>query len=897
MNLMNVYLDAVFKPRCVTKEGEWVLRQEGWRYDVNDEGDLEVQGVVYNEMKGVYSDPLNVLDRQTEKLLFQDNTYAHDSGGNPSDIPALTQDDFVTFYRKHYHPTNSNIFISGDKNDIEAGMDMIHEYLSEYEYDPNVKINSQIQFQKKRFAHHLYQSHPYAVQEVLEYEGQHMLCITWLLNDQHMTPFENISWYVLDFLLFGASSSPLRKALTTSGLGTIIGNGYSSGLLQNTFSIGMMDVLHQNVVTVEDKIIEILRDIVRDGFEQDDIDAAVNSIEFELREGYYGNDPVGINVYLSILSKWNYEQPPEDALNYDSPLKMLKQHIQLQGSSFFTRMIQVYLLENNHRVHMELTPSENYEAETLEKEKNASKVFQDSLSDDQLNMVINSSKQLHTLQSTPDPPEIIEKIPALKVEELEKTGLEYDINIVEYAYGTEASVTACVVEGSSGITYIDVGIDVSSIPFDDIDLIPLLLKLLEENDTHSKSRLEFDRLEGIHTGGISVELVLSPLHGTDQLVKKNDTNMLSHIFFRGKCVVEKMDQLLDLMKILILEGKMVSPEQAIQMIEREISSFEGDMQSQGHSFAQMRMHSRYNTLSFLEEKLYGITQFISLKSFLVEAKTNWVVFEKRMKTLLDKLAFLYSDHLIINVTGDLDSLKKSEECLKSFVQSFPSSGGKIERLPSIHPWLSASLEIFDDDLFVHNEGIPISSQVSYIGLGGPLYMENEHLGGESCVPLQFLKKGYLWDEVRAKNGAYGVMASLDSHDGSLYMVSYRDPNLIKTLDAYKGSGDYLSTLIESGSITQKTIDTAIIGCIGALDGPSLSARDIGWLSFRRLLQNSSSYSRQSWRDEILSTNVSHFVSFADKLKNWKKDATIAAVAPESELAEASNAIDLLIIEM
>jgi presequence protease len=896
MNLMSVYLDAVFKPRCVTKEGEWVMKQEGWRYDVNDEGDLEVQGVVFSEMKGVYSNPLSVLDQYTDALLFQDNTYAHDSGGNPTDIPKLTHEEFVDFYKKHYHPTNSQIFISGEKHDVEDGMDLIDSYLSLYELNLDAKINSQIEFQKKRFTHHVYQSYPYAVQKLLEDEGQHMFCITWLLNDDHFQAVDEIGWYVLDFLLFGAASSPLRKALTDSGLGTIIGNGLSTGLLQNTFAVGMKGVKHENVIVVEEKILLILEDIVLKGFDQDDIEAAMNSIEFQLREVNNGDDPSGINVFLSILSKWNYDESPEDAIDYEQPLKVLKTIVEQKGSDIFTDMIQLYLLDNNHRVHIELSPSETYESEMNEKERNALKAFQNSLTHEELNKVIENAKYLHNLQDSLDPPEVVDSIPSLKLEDIDKVGLEYEINLVENAYGTQASVATNVVNASSGIVYIDVGIDVSSLSYADVSILPFLLTILEENDTSSKTRLELDRLEGMFTGGIDIQLVLSPLYGEDRIVTPNSKEMLSHVFFRGKCVAEKADKLLNLIKLLISESMMISSDEAIQILGNQISSYESSMSSQGHSFSMMRMHARYDVIAFIEEQLYGLSQLMTLKSLLDDAKSNWTHVNRRMKNILNDFANKSSKDLIINLTGDSNSLIMIDGFIRDFVKSFPSSSINASSHSRDHPWLEGASKIQNTESPVQNEAIPISSQVSYVGLGGPFYGKGEILEGDSCVPLQFLKKGYLWDEVRAKNGAYGVMASLDKNDGSLFMVSYRDPNISKTLDAYKAASGYLRDELESGSITKKTIDTAIIGCIGALDGSTLPPQDIGWLTFRRMLQKSSPQSRQRWRDGILTANRSSFASFADKLKTWSTKSSVAIVASETMLSDSTKSLNLIFIE-
>lgn len=360
-NLSSVYLDAVFKPRCVTREGDWVLQQEGWRYEINakttasynedgnvaagagsGEEELIVQGVVYSEMKGVYSDPLQLLSRQTDRYLFPDNTYGFDSGGDPSNanpnsggITTLTQEQFVKFYNDHYHPTNSKIFVSGTVEDVINTMGLVDGYLKEYDYEPAIREQSKIQYQSKKQAHHIYQSIPYAASS--DEDGQHMLQITWLLNDEkdikEFTPMMDLALYTLDYLLIGTSSSPLYKRLIDSGLGSnIIGYGLDTGLLQQTFAVGMKNVKKTDITILENLILQILRDTVIDGFSSEEIEAALNSMEFQLREVHAGSDPAGISIFLQLLTKWNYDFDPESAIDFEVSIY----HIQREKKILYT---------------------------------------------------------------------------------------------------------------------------------------------------------------------------------------------------------------------------------------------------------------------------------------------------------------------------------------------------------------------------------------------------------------------------------------------------------------------------------------------------------------------------------------------------------------------------------
>ena len=389
-NLMDVYLDAVFHPRAVTEEGWWVLLQEGWRYDVvsnnNDDDDrilsssnksdsveFEYKGVVYSEMKGAYSDPEDLLGRITQSLLFPDNPYFFDSGGDPAVIPSLTRDEFISFYKKYYHPTNSRIFVAGDESDVYHALSTVDRYITPMGYNPDSRNDSVINYQPKKFQVPVRERKPFAAAAAAaaasegddgdkESEG-HMLCVTWLLNTEPFPQMMELAWIVLESLLLGKSSSPLRKALEDSGLGEeIIGGGLDDSLLQATFAIGMKGIKSQDdLVALEELIMGTLSTLGTDGFHDDEIASTMNIIEFSLREG--GGGLRGMEIFLGSLTKWNYDQSPKDALVYEERLKLMKEEIEHGGSNIFQRMIHDSLLGNNHRVVLELFPSSTLESE------------------------------------------------------------------------------------------------------------------------------------------------------------------------------------------------------------------------------------------------------------------------------------------------------------------------------------------------------------------------------------------------------------------------------------------------------------------------------------------------------------------------------------------------------
>jgi Zn-dependent M16 (insulinase) family peptidase len=379
-NLINVYSDAVFHPRAINDP--MVHAQEGWHLELEKlEDALTYKGVVYNEMKGVYSSPESLLQREAQQSLFPDNTYGVDSGGDPTVIPQLSFEQFAQFHGKFYHPSNARIFFAGE-DDVYQRLEIMEEYLSEFE-DIQSGPESKIEWQAKRYEAPVKVRYPYPVSDKSGGDGEgggvqkendeegggdtHYTMVNWLMNDRPFTPMEEITVTVLDHLLMGTSSSILRKTLMESGLGdSITGGGLSDELLQATYSVGLKGVKPANVDTVEQLILDTLDQVATNGFEADDIASSMNTIEFQMREFNTGSFPKGLSLMLGSMSKWIYDRDPTEALKFEEPLAELKARIAKDGSKVFQEMIMELLLKNSHRTTVEMYPSKTLEEEQLQ---------------------------------------------------------------------------------------------------------------------------------------------------------------------------------------------------------------------------------------------------------------------------------------------------------------------------------------------------------------------------------------------------------------------------------------------------------------------------------------------------------------------------------------------------
>jgi Zn-dependent M16 (insulinase) family peptidase len=314
-------------------------------------------------MKGVYSSSDALLNRGSQQSMFVDNTYGVDSGGDPEKIPDLSFDQFAEFHAKFYHPANSRIYFYGD-DDVYTRLELIDEYLREFGPSPESKPASEIKWQPKKFTEprHIVEPYPAGADQ----PETHMINVNWLLNDKPFTLAEELTLGILDHLLMGTPSSILRKTLIESGLGdAITGGGLSDELLQATFSVGLKGVKPENTAAVEKLIVDTLKKVTEEGFDDDAIAASMNTIEFQMREFNTGSFPRGLSFMLGGMSKWIYDESPTDALKFEEPLAELKAEIAESGSKVFQDMIKELLIQNTHRTTVELKPSKTLEAEKL----------------------------------------------------------------------------------------------------------------------------------------------------------------------------------------------------------------------------------------------------------------------------------------------------------------------------------------------------------------------------------------------------------------------------------------------------------------------------------------------------------------------------------------------------
>ncbi len=867
-NLIRVYMDAVFFPRATTDPQ--VIAQEGWHYELENENDpLTCNGVVYNEMKGVFSSPDQRLTRAIQSTVFRDHkNYVADSGGVPKSIRELSFEDFVNFHRKFYHPRNSRAFFYGN-DDVNTRLDILCECFDHFDAADYSPETSQVEWQPMRLT-------PWAASAEFPVSAnggpsseKRMLVVNWLLNDRTLSEKEKLTLLVLDHLLVGRSSSPLQKALLESGLGTaFIGDGLDDCLQQSIFSVGLKGVDGDKTADVEKLILKVLNDLAHDGFDDDAIAASMNRIEFSLREFVSEGTPRGLALYIGTLGSWIYDGYPFESMEFNPPLAELKNDIK-RGDRVFDKMLRSFLLENQHRVTLEMKPNPNLEAAEEKEEMDYLADVKSKMSKDDVSNVIKATKELKDFQSQPDSPEAKATLPKLSLRDVDPKIKHIDITVKDGEKGAATIVTHDVC--TSGIIYVDVGFDLTSIPLDELTLVSLLSSLLLDTGTSKLDRIQLAQYIDTHTGGLSLSSISGP-RVNNQVVATPD-NFIDYMFVRGKAVSDKAPELFSIMHSVMTDANLDSQQRAVELLKQKKAFLEMSMVGSGHSYVATRLAARLTHGGLVAERTSGITYLKTLENILEQAENDWPALLERLTRLRD--AIIDGENVIVNLTGDKEILPKCELEARSFTKMLP--------VASVTSWEKSrgdTMELLPKE----NEGFIVPTAVQYVGRGGRLYEPGERVSGSALVVVNHLKLEHLWTNVRIKGGAYGCVIALNRNTGCLTYASYRDPNLANTLDNYEASASYLESL----ELSEEEIELAIIGTIADLDAP-FSPDQKGFTSLHRHLVGMTPADRQKVRDEILATTIDDFRDFGRRLKSFNSKAMTSVIGSKASF-EAANQI-------
>lgn len=842
-NLIDVYMDAALHPLLEPH----TFQQEAWHLELNDPAEpLIYKGVVFNEMKGVYASADSLLAEHSQRVLYPDITYGLDYGGDPRHIPDLTWPQLKNFHQRYYHPSNARIFFYGDDDPSER-LRLMDQYLREYDRQ---KIDSAIPLQPADTMLPELVRVPYPAGE----EDAHIfITMNWRLCEGN-DPEETLGLYLLDHILTETPASPLRKALIESGLGEdLAGTGVETQLRQLYFSTGMKGVQSGDEQKVVDLIRETLDALVRSGIDPKTIEATLNTEEFHFRELNTGSYPRGLSLMLAALQTWLYEGDPLAPLRYQQPLQAIRDRL-ARGERYFESLISKWLIDNPHCTVLVLEPDLDLKNRLDAEEAGKLASLKARFSPAEIDALIQNTNALKRRQATPDDPALQLKLPGLTRDDLDPRNKMLPIE------STRLESTPFLFHGlfTQGISYLDVGFNLQVVPDDLLPLTAIWARAILETGTRDEDYVALTQRIGRLTGGIQTDFYASAMAGSDQ-------PGVTWLFLRGKAVDNKLADLLVILDDILAEPRLDLRERIKQIIAEEKAELESDIIPSGHRIVAQRLRARDHLHDRVQEQVSGVSYLLALREMLEEVDRDWPGLHARLIRLHALL--ISRQNMLVNLTADDATRANAEKLILAFLRKRENAtASAITRTAAARPPFPP-------------EALLIPAQVNYVGKGVNLHQHGVRVSGHALVVNRYLRSTYLWDHVRVQGGAYGGFCMIDSRSGQFSMVSYRDPNLEKTIAVYDRAADFLKNL----RIDEREVTRAIIGAIGDMDSYLLPDAK-GYISMGRHLTGDTVERLQRLRDEILATRLADFHVFGEQLTHFIQHGHVVVMGSAGQTA-------------
>ena len=846
-NLMDVYLDAVFNPN-ITKYEE-IFKQEGWHYELTGKDDeLKINGVVYNEMKGAYSSPDEVLSSQIYRSLFPDNTYSKDSGGNPEYIPKLTYEAYLDFYHKYYHPSNSYIYLYGDMDVVERLEWLDKEYLSLYDYK---KVNSEINKQP-------------AFDEIKNVEAQYSITMDDSQENKTYLSYNRVvgdtldemlyqAFDVLDYALVSSPGAPVKQALIDAGIGDDVYGSYDAGILQPVFSFVAKNANASQADEFESIIENTLKEVVKTGINKEALLAGINSSEFKFREADFGQFPKGLLFGLNCLDSWLFDDmKPFIHLECLGTFAKLRKAV---DTDYFEKLIQEYLLDNTHGSSVTVKPKRglgNEREEALAKELSDYKA---SLSDEEIKKLIEDTEHLKKYQEEPSSDEDLRKLPMLTRADMKKNAMPFS-NIEDELL--DVKIVRHDIE-SNGIDYISFLFDAGDFAQSELGYLGFFTNALGLVSTEKYSYTDLANATNIYTGGISTGTASHP-------DIKDRNNFVFKFEVKLKVLEKNLDKALELMEQMLLSSDFTDTKRLGELVAQIKARLQANLSSSGHLVAAMRSMSSFSRYALYQDELKGIAFYRSICRIEKELSES-------PKSVSDKLAAIAKklfarNRMLISFTGNNEAYGNAKPSLEKVIAGFDKMSA-IGNQAEVH--FNTAKEAFID-----------ASQIQYVAKTGDFICEGYEYTGALRLLRIILSYDYLWINVRVKGGAYGCMNTF-LRSGESYFVSYRDPNLSDTLDVY----DRIPEYIKSFSPDERDMTKYIIGTFSALDTP-MNPEAKGNRSLSAYLEGITYEQIQKERNEILNAQPEDIRRLADLVEAVLKKDSICVIGNENMIKESAG---------
>jgi len=833
-NLMDVYMDAVLYPNVYNNE--LIFKQEGWHYELDDiNSDITINGVVYNEMKGAFSDPEQVLSRLSMHATYPDTTYGVESGGDPCKIPNLTYKDFVNFHHTYYSPSNSYIILYGNC-DMNERLDWLDkEYLSKFNI---IDVKSEIEYQQPFNKEKIIEQY-YPISESSNIENKTYYSFNTIIGDYSDLKL-NLAFRTIGYSLIEAQGAPLKQALLDSGLCLDVDGFFEDELIQPCFNITVKNAKENSIELFKKVINDTLLDIVNKGLDKNVLKGSINRALFIYREANFGSTPTGLVYTFAAMRSWLYDDDnPWSGLDIDKIYLELLDEI---DTNYYEELIKKYLINNNHKAYVILKPSKTIlkEEETALKDKLND--YKNSLSNEELIKLINETNLLKKYQDSPSSKEDIDKLPRLLIEDIkEEKCIVYnnehiidDVKVISHDIDTR------------GISYLKLYFDITNISFEELKYICVLDSLLGYLDTKSYNYKDLDVLSNINLGGLS-------FYPVTYLLKNG--GFKAYFVIKSKALYKKEQYIFEYINEIINSTKFENKSRIKELIQEDVTSLESSLQSSGHKTAINRAFSYTDIDSKYNELFQGIDAYDLLKDLLdnYDDKIDYVldICKRILKHICSK------NNLIVSYTGlNKDIYPMLEDYISKLDNYFYDEKSKFS---------------FNKNIL--NEGLKTTGKVQYVARIG--HFDPSKFNGAFLTFLMALKFDYLWTKIRVLGGAYGAMSNILS-SGSIYFVSFRDPKLKETNKIFEEVVKY----VDFFEPKKEELTNYIIGAIGSYDSVK-NPESLGSFSMSLYITGKSPEDYDKTRNEIINTKISDIKKIKEIYINALKENIICVVGNET----------------
>ena len=848
-NLMDVYLDAVLYPRV--RDDAEIVMQEGWHYELDHADDeLTYKGVVFNEMKGVYSSPDSVLERQMMRELFPDTTYGVDSGGDPDHITDLTYEEFQEFYRVHYHPSNSYIFLYGDMNIEEQLAFLNDEYLSHFDaIEVHTEVGLQAPFTEGKVV-----SYPYSVGSEEPTDNRTLHSFAYVLPS--VTPEHSLAFEVLTHALLTSPAAPLKQALVKAGIGSDVSGYYLDSIRQPMWTVQATGSNLDKQADLQRIVESTLQELCDKGLDKELLEASLNSIEFALRESDFGGRPIGLAYVIRMMDNWLYDNDPLELLHYEEALANIRKGL---AGTYFEDLIRQSILDNNHKVLVSIYPERGLQERKDAEVKEHLAAVKANMTKEEIDAIVEQTKRLKIRQETPDSEEALASIPLLEL-----CDLNPNMEAVERRESKIGNTKVHFVPTfTKGINYVGLYFNLSCLTEDELFYADILSDILGRIDTSERGYEALAKDINMNLGGLSSDITAISKDG-----KRDEFTPL--MIVRAKALHSKLPDLCRLIYEVVKKADYSDDQRLTELVQESKAIWDNEAFRRGNSIVSQRVMAQVSAVGkFRDNGNFGYYQKIS------ELASNPAALPLLPEKLTDVARKIFrANNVDIMFVGEEGELEAFENLMKPLVETWD-----ITELNN---------DVLQITRLSGNDGIVTAGKVQYVAQGGNFVDHGfKHVGPMSVLET-ILRYEYLWIRIRVQGGAYGAFANFYD-DGNMIFCSYRDPNLVETLNVYKELPQYLREF----TLTDREMRKYIIGTMSSLDLPMTPAlrgpRAMGMYFSGAKLED-----KVEFRKQVIACKPEDIVALADVVEPVLKDNHICTMGNEQKIKDAGDVFDNII---